>query len=62
MCADLVGRDAEFREITEFLAELGSVPRAVVLEGEPGIGKTTLWLAAAGQAGMAGGSCPAARR
>jgi AAA ATPase domain len=54
MCADVVGRDAELREITQFLAERGSLPQAVVLEGEPGIGKTTLWLAAVEQARRAG--------
>jgi len=46
MCADLVGRDADLRTIMRFLDSPAEQPLAVVLEGEPGIGKTTLWLAA----------------
>src|SRR6266545_2703242 len=46
MCADLVGRDAELRAITQFLDSLTTQPQALVLDGDPGIGKTTLWLAA----------------
>lgn len=36
--------------MTEFLAAPGAVPSALVIEGEPGIGKTTLWLAGVEQA------------
>ncbi|ANW67442.1 hypothetical protein BCA37_04545 [Mycobacterium sp. djl-10] len=39
----LVGREAETHTITSFLAN-ASEPTALVLEGDPGIGKTTLWL------------------
>src|SRR5712691_732549 len=54
MCADVVGRDAELRTITRFLDSLVAQPQALVLEGEPGIGKTTLWLAALDQARQRG--------
>jgi DNA-binding CsgD family transcriptional regulator len=50
MGADVVGRGAELRAITNFLDGVAGVPQALVLEGEPGIGKTTLWLAAVEQA------------
>src|SRR5262249_58337678 len=36
--------------ITRFLDSLAARPEILVLEGEPGIGKTTLWLAAIEQA------------
>jgi len=39
---EVIGRDRELEAIDSFLAE--GVARALVLEGEPGIGKTTLWL------------------
>jgi DNA-binding CsgD family transcriptional regulator len=38
---EIVGRDAELAQIEEFLSSPGL--RALVLEGDPGIGKTTLW-------------------
>lgn len=38
----VVGRDDEFSQIGSFL-DVGEAPRALVLEGEAGIGKTTLW-------------------
>jgi DNA-binding CsgD family transcriptional regulator len=38
---EIVGRDAELAQIEEFLSSTG--PRALVLDGEAGIGKTTLW-------------------
>jgi len=38
----LVGRDAETAEISRFLRELSSGPRVLLIEGEAGIGKTTL--------------------
>jgi DNA-binding CsgD family transcriptional regulator len=37
-----VGRDAEARKISRFLAELSAGPRVLLIEGEAGIGKTTL--------------------
>jgi DNA-binding CsgD family transcriptional regulator len=54
MCADVVGRDAELRATARFLDSLAGHPQALVLEGEPGIGKTTLWLAAVEQARQRG--------
>lgn len=46
MTAQRVERPAESRAVAEFLAAVLAEPSALVLEGEPGIGKTTLWLAA----------------
>ena len=43
--ADLVGRDDELSAIASFL-EAGAPACAVVIDGEPGIGKTTVWRAA----------------
>ena len=40
----IVGRDAELAAIDEFLA--GEAGGTLLIEGEPGIGKTTLWSAA----------------
>jgi hypothetical protein len=54
MCAEVVGRDAELRATARFLDSLAGHPQALVLEGEPGIGKTTLWLAAVEQARQRG--------
>src|SRR5215475_3123285 len=48
--ASIAGRDAELSAITRFLDSLAARPEILVLEGEPGIGKTTLWLAAVEQA------------
>jgi DNA-binding CsgD family transcriptional regulator len=42
---EIVGREAELSSLAEFLAP-ARWPRAFVLEGRPGIGKTTLWDAA----------------
>jgi DNA-binding CsgD family transcriptional regulator len=39
----VVGRDRELEAAVEFLDELERGPAALVFEGEPGIGKTTLW-------------------
>ena len=47
--ADVVGREDELAAISDFLDAEG-LPCAVVVEGEPGIGKTTVWLAAIEQA------------
>jgi AAA ATPase domain len=41
----LVGREFELARVDAFLAELPSrAPRALLIEGEPGVGKTALWL------------------
>jgi DNA-binding CsgD family transcriptional regulator len=46
----VVGRSAEFRAIADFLASVTDQPTGLLVEGEAGIGKTTLWLAALEQA------------
>lgn len=40
---EALGRDAEFEVIDEFLRALPDGLSVLVLDGEPGIGKTTLW-------------------
>src|SRR5919204_6787223 len=40
--ADLVGRDDELSAIAGFL-EAGAPACALVIDGEPGVGKTTVW-------------------
>jgi MoxR-like ATPase len=42
MRTDVVGRQPELGAITQFLDSLAGQPRALILEGEPGIGKTPL--------------------
>jgi DNA-binding CsgD family transcriptional regulator len=42
----VIGRSVEFSALTKFLQSAGVQPSALVIEGEAGIGKTTLWLAA----------------
>jgi DNA-binding CsgD family transcriptional regulator len=44
MSADLIGRDGELAAIHTFLG--GATPAVMLLEGEAGIGKTSLWRAA----------------
>jgi len=39
--SELVGREEELAELSSFLE--GELPAAIVLEGEAGIGKTTIW-------------------
>src|SRR6476661_1099281 len=39
-------RPLDGRSVSGFLASATSEPSALLIEGEPGIGKTTLWLAA----------------
>jgi predicted ATPase len=43
---DLVGRQAERRVISDFLKPGSSSPQVLLLEGEAGIGKSSLWKAA----------------
>ena len=43
--ADVIGRDAELDAAGVFLDAAGRGCRALLLEGEPGIGKTTVWSA-----------------
>jgi hypothetical protein len=42
----LVGRDAELARARGFLDGIAVEPGALLVEGEPGIGKTTVWAAA----------------
>ena len=51
----LVGRDRELARLEDFVGRLREGPRAVLVRGEPGIGKTALWrevVAAAGREGV----------
>jgi hypothetical protein len=50
----VVSRPVESRAVSEFLAAAPSGPSALVVEGEAGIGKTTIWLAALDLAQLAG--------
>ncbi|HJT96640.1 MAG TPA: AAA family ATPase [Mycobacterium sp.] len=45
MAADLVARPAEAGTVGEFLDSARIAPAALLIDGEPGIGKTTLWSA-----------------
>jgi putative ribosome biogenesis GTPase RsgA len=47
--SEIVGRDDELGDLHAFLDGTYRQPRALVLEGEAGVGKSTLW--AAGVAG-----------
>jgi MoxR-like ATPase len=48
--AGLVSRQPEVRAVADLLASASGRPSALLVEGEPGIGKTTLWSAVAKQA------------
>jgi ATP/maltotriose-dependent transcriptional regulator MalT len=50
----VVSREVESRAVGEFLASVRSGPSALVVEGEAGIGKTTVWLSALERAQEAG--------
>ena len=54
MAAVVVGRDAELASIRGFVAGISDGASALVLEGEAGMGKTTLWLAGVEAAETAG--------
>jgi DNA-binding CsgD family transcriptional regulator len=51
----IVGREAELARLDAFLAAAGAGPAALVIEGEAGAGKTTLWAEAVRRARAAGG-------
>ncbi len=40
---EAVGREAELASLATWIADVGALPAAIVLEGEAGMGKTTLW-------------------
>jgi len=46
----VVGRSYDTRSIAEYLKSVGSQPSALLIDGEPGIGRSTLWLAGLNQA------------
>lgn len=63
MAEQFVSRRPERQVLAEFIDSVPRQPCALVLEGEPGIGKTTLWLEAVDQArtrGFRALSCRAA--
>src|SRR5262245_50894426 len=43
MPASVVGRDSELAALSDFLAGIPDGASALVLDGEAGMGKTTLW-------------------
>src|SRR5947207_13443677 len=43
LAKEVVGRDEELAVVRDFLAGVDSFPSALFIEGEAGIGKTTLW-------------------
>ena len=50
MAYGVIERPSEFRAVLEFLEAVDREPTGLVIEGEAGIGKTTLWLAAVNEA------------
>lgn len=46
----MVTRDAEFGAVSRFLDSASREPTILLIDGEAGIGKTTLWLAGIEQA------------
>ena len=51
---EIVGREAELASLNAFIAEMEGGPAALVLEGEAGVGKSTLWGAAVEHARVRG--------
>lgn len=51
---DLMGREEEFDVLRAFLDGLANGPSALLIVGDPGIGKTTLWRAGVEEAGERG--------
>ena len=54
MPAGVLSRPTEVRAVADFLASASGRPSALVVEGEPGIGKTTLWSTVVEQAAEQG--------
>jgi hypothetical protein len=50
----MVGRDAELAFVRDFVASVSDGASALVLQGEAGVGKTTLWKAGVSDAGERG--------
>jgi hypothetical protein len=57
MAIDVVGRDQELAMVERLLDERQAGPLAVIIEGDAGIGKTTLWAAALDLAVTGRGGC-----
>lgn len=55
------GRSTETHIVEDFLTTASTAPSALVIEGDPGIGKTTLWMSALDQARERGFAVLAAR-
>jgi ABC-type transport system involved in cytochrome c biogenesis ATPase subunit len=51
MLAEIVGRDQELDLLRRFVVSIADGPAALLLEGAPGVGKTTLWRAGVAMAG-----------
>ncbi|AFM15258.1 transcriptional regulator, luxR family [Mycolicibacterium chubuense NBB4] len=54
MATEVVGREAETAQIVDFLDAAAAAPTSLVIEGDAGIGKTTLWLFAIERARQSG--------
>lgn len=61
MSAELVGREEELQTVELFLEAARKRPRALLIEGEAGAGKTSVWEAALSGAQLAGSLTLAAR-
>ena len=57
----VVGRGPELAAVERWLSDLGSAPAGLLLTGEPGIGKSTVWSAAVASARARGATVLAAR-
>ena len=56
----VVGRQPEMEAIRQALDACANSPQTVLIEGEAGIGKTTIWLQAVAEARTRGCPCSAA--
>jgi DNA-binding CsgD family transcriptional regulator len=54
MEAELIGRDEELQRVQQFLETVPMGARALLIAGDAGVGKTSLWQAALGRADSAG--------
>jgi DNA-binding CsgD family transcriptional regulator len=61
MSTELVGREEELHRVELFLEAARQAPRTLVIEGEAGAGKTSVWEAALSGAASAGSDTAAAR-
>src|SRR5688572_27862008 len=61
MSRELVGREEELQRVELFLQAGRHEPRALVIEGQAGVGKTSIWEAALTVAGRSGIRTLAAR-